>query len=94
MPDIRAILALEHKPFELNGAACLLKRPTLADLVDAVSANEQGPVFSKAWALHRHLLDPTGSPVFSTVDEAMRAPAGIAAKAVAAIEALYSEGSD
>lgn len=94
MKSITDILELKPFPFDINGAACFLKRPTLADLVDAISANERGPAFAKAWALHRHLLDADGLPVFASVDDALRMPAGAAAKAVQAIEALYGEGQD
>ncbi len=94
MKCISDILELKPVPFDLNGAPCFLKRPTLADLVDAISANERGPAFAKAWAIHRHLLDGDHAPVFASAEEALRMPAGAAAKAVQAIEALYSEGSD
>ena len=94
MKSISDILELKPVPLDLNGAPCFLKRPTLADLVDAISANERGPGFAKAWALHRHLLDAEGGPVFKSVEDALSMPAGLAAKAVQAIEALYSEGSD
>lgn len=94
MADIRSILALEPRRYELCGCPCLLKRPSLADLIDAVAINERGPAYAKAWALHRHLLDERGDPLFATVDDAMKAPAGMASKAIAAIEDLYSEGAD
>ena len=94
MNDLRAILSLEHAPFEFNGVKLQLRRPTLLDLVEAHEANQRDGAHSRAWAIQAHLLDMDGNKVFASVDAALACPAALAAAAFKAIEALYSEGSD
>jgi hypothetical protein len=94
LADIRAILALEPVPFAWNGHELLLKRPNLVDLCEAVEVNSRPAAESRAWALARHLLDSDGRPLFASPEAASACPSGLAAKAIPAIEALYSEGVD
>lgn len=94
MPDIGAILRLEPIPASWNGHDFQIARPTLADLVEAVDHAQKDPSSGRAWALHRHLRYTDGMPVFATVELAAHAPAGLAARFVPMIEALYNEGVD
>lgn len=94
MADLRAILALEPVPVDYRGARLMLKRPTLLDLVEAMEANAVGTAHARAWAIHRHVLDENGTPVFATPETALACPSGLAAKVFPMIEGLYQEGSD
>jgi hypothetical protein len=94
LPDLRSILALEPVPFEYMGVPLKLKRPSLIDLVEAVEANAVGTAHARAWAIHRHVLDENGTPVFATPETALACPSGLAAKTMPMIEELYKEGSD
>lgn len=94
MPDIRAILKCEPVACEILGFKVLLKRPTVADLLDAIEVTAKDPGNVKPWTLHRHLLDGDGAPVFPTVEDARCCPAHFGAEACAEIEKLYNEGRD
>lgn len=94
MADIRSILALEPIEAEYRGVRLRIDRPTLADLVEALDVQQRAPASGRAWFLYRHLKDADGSPLFDSVEAAERAPAGLAARFVPQIEALYSEGVD
>lgn len=94
MHDIRAILALEPVPLQWNGHKFHLSRPTLLDLIEAIDINTQDPKRGRQFGLFRHLHTEDGQPVFPSIEAAGGCPAGLAAKAVPMIEALYSEGAD
>lgn len=88
------MLALEPVPVEIDGAALLLKRPTLADLIDAIEVNRTQPENGKYWQLQRHALAPDGTALFADIAAASRCPAHIAALLSVKIETLYNEGRD
>lgn len=94
MRDIRSILALEPVAIEIDGCTVLLKRPTIADLVDAIEINRTSPELGKFWQIHRHALAPDGSALFADTDAASRCPAHLGARICVEIEALYNEGRD
>lgn len=95
MRNIRDILALRPKDAFIGGAPCKLARPDLVDLVEAIQLNQTSDVLAvRAWLLHRHLLDESGTRVFQSVEDAKCCPAHIAAEAISKIEELYNEGVD
>lgn len=94
MLDIRSVLALEPVRVEVDGAEVLIKRPTLADLIDAIEVNRTQPENGKYWQLHRHVMAPDGTRLFADFDAAAECPAHIAALLSVKIETLYNEGRD
>jgi len=78
----------------IGGFEVKLKRPTIADLLDAIEINSKSPADVKPWTLHRHLLDADGVPVFPDIESARLCPAHFGAEACAEIEKLYNEGRD
>ena len=94
MPDIRAMLALEPVRVDVDGAEVLIKRPTLADLIDAIEVNRTQPENGKYWQLQRHTMAPDGTQLFADIAAAAQCPAHIAALLSVRIESLYNEGRD
>lgn len=94
MHDIKAILKNEPVACEVLGFNVYIKRPTIADLIDAIEMTAKDPTNIKPWTLHRHLLDEDGLPIFPTVEDARLCPAHFGAEACARIEALYNAGRD
>ena len=94
MPDIRSILECKPVPCEIKGFHFLLKRPDVADLLDAIEVSAKDPKNVKPWTLHRHLLDGDGEPIFPDIQSARLCPAHLGAEACERIEQLYNEGRD
>jgi hypothetical protein len=94
LPDLAAILNLEPKRVEVMGVSLQLRRPTVADLAEALHVNADGEGKGNAWMLWRHVQHPDGRPVFADVEAAAAAPLAFAMKLIPLIEGLYAEGRD
>lgn len=94
MPDLSAILNSEPERVILQGVAFKLRRPTVADLAEALHVNATTPGDANAWMIWRHLLTEAGVPVFATVEHAKDCPLALATRLVPLIEGLYAEGRD
>jgi hypothetical protein len=92
MSDLLSILRLEHKPVEVSGVRLLLRRPTVADLAEALDVNEKAPKDANPTLLRMHVLNESGVPVFADLEAARQCPVALGAKLVAEIEGLYAEG--
>jgi hypothetical protein len=92
MADLLSILRLEHKPVEVSGVRLLLRRPTVADLAQALEVNEKSPKDGNPTLLQMHVLNESGVPVFADLESARQCPVAVGAKLISEIEGLYAEG--
>jgi len=94
LPDLSAILNSEPHSVVVKGVAFKLRRPTVADLAEALHVNATAPTDANAWMLKRHLLTENGVPVFASIDDAKNCPLALATRLIPMIEGLYAEGRD
>jgi hypothetical protein len=92
--SLAAALRLEHKPVERDGVRFLLRRPTVADLAEALEQNERDPKRANVWLLRSHVLNEQGVPVFADEAAAAQCPLALGRWLVAEVEGLYGEGRD
>lgn len=92
--------ALSLKPVQrqlADGTPYWLRRPTAADLIDAIEFSKASPERLHAWLVWKHLMDVENGilePVFGSIEEVMRSSATTVATIGAEAERLYSEGRD
>lgn len=94
MPDILAILSSAPRLIAVDGADLQLRRPTVADLAEALHVNATAPGDANAWLLWRHLETRAGVQVFSSLEHAKACPLHLALRIVPMIEEMYGEGRD
>ena len=93
MRSIRDALTLRPATVEVAGCSVQLRRPSAADLVEAIEVSQNMPTKLHAWLAWRHLLE-NGAPVFASLEQALEADGLTVAAIGKAAEALYSEGRD
>lgn len=92
--------ALLRKPVHRqlrDGSPYWLRRPSALDLIEAIEVSKSNPERLAAWLAWRHLHDYEEGrlePVFTSLDEALKADGATVAEVAQAAEALYSEGRD
>jgi hypothetical protein len=94
LPDLASILNCEPERVIAKGVAFELRRPTVADLAEALHVNATTPTDANPWMLKRHLLTENGVPVFASIDDARNCPLALATLLIPLIEGLYAEGRD
>ena len=94
MKSIRDIINLEPKCCEFEGLPFKLRRPSAADLIDALAYARDNPDATLAWMCWRHCLDNEGNLLFATIDAAMNADADFIVRVGKMAEAMYGEGRD
>jgi hypothetical protein len=62
LPDLDSILNCEPERVIAKGVAFKLRRPTVADLAEALHVNATTPTDANAWMIKRHLLTENGVP--------------------------------
>lgn len=88
---IHALLA-KPKRIEFRGEQVVLRRPTVADLVALMDANERG-VFLPAWYVLTHVMDGDAQ-AFESLEQVMRLDATAVNELSRHIDAMYGEGQD
>ena len=84
----------QPKTIEYRGEWVTLRRPTVADLAEALHVNATAPGEANAWLLWRHLETRAGVQVFSSLEHAKACPLRLALRIVPMIEEMYGEGRD
>lgn len=90
--NLKEALTLKNKEIEINGIKMTLRRPSVADLAEATNIAKSGTVNLTAWLVTHHLLE-NGSPVFTSVEEALNYDGVMLEQIALEIDKLYSEGS-
>lgn len=92
--------ALRLKPVQRelpDGTPYWLRRPSAADLIEAIEFSKATPEKLHAWLAWKHLYDLREGilePVFESMDEALAATATTVTAIGQEAERLYSEGRD
>lgn len=90
--SLKEALSLKNKEVEVEGIKITLRRPSLADLAEAVNIAKSGNISLTAWLVFNHLLE-NNSPVFASPEEALNYDGLILEKIALEVDKLYSEGS-
>ena len=91
--SIKEALTLKNKVVQIGGHTFTLRRPSVADLVEAVEQSKKSPSTFMAWLVYNDLVED-GKLVFDNVEEVL-ASDGVTVEAISAeIDKLYGAGLD
>jgi hypothetical protein len=91
---IRDALLLRHATAELSFGAVVLRRPSAADVIEAMDVSTKTPSHLYAHLVWRHLLDETGAPAFDSLERVLQCDGARVLEIGRAAERLYAEGRD
>ena len=91
--SIKLALALRNHTCSVQGHTFILRRPSVADLAEAVAEASKGDPHFTCWLIANHLLED-GKPVFEDPQEVLQCDGTLIQFLVGEIDKLYGEGSD
>jgi len=91
--SIKNALTLKNHVCSIQDHTFTLRRPSVADLAQAVSEAAKGDPHFSCWLVFNHLVED-GKPVFDTQDEVLACDGGLINFLVAEIDRLYGESQD
>lgn len=91
---IRDALLLRNTFAELSFGAVVLRRPSAADVIEAMDVSTKSPNHLYAHLVWRHLLDETGAPAFDSLERVLQCDGARVLEIGRAAERLYAEGRD
>lgn len=91
--SLRDALKLTNKVVEVDGMEVVLRRPSIADLVEAIEVSGDPKIHFVSWTVLNHLLEGN-KPMFSSLDEVMICDFRLVEKIGKEIDILYNEGRD
>lgn len=77
----------------VGGHSFTLRRPSVADLIQASEQIKTDPTTFMAWMVKEHLIED-GKPVFLNIDEVMECDGNMVEALAMEIDKLYGEGRD
>lgn len=91
--SIKEALALKNVVVVIGEHTFTLRRPSVADLIEAAEQSKKSPNTFLAWLVYNHLIED-GKPLFSSVEEVMLCDAVVAEVIGREVDKLYGEGRD
>lgn len=91
---IRDALLLRNATVQLSFGAVTLRRPSAADVIEAMDVSTKNPERLYAHFVWRHLLDESGRQAFDSVAAVLEQDGVRVLEIGRACEALYGEGRD
>jgi hypothetical protein len=89
--SLRDALALKNKVIVVDGTEVTLRRPSVADLVEAVQQSKTSTNFA-AWLVFTHLLAENNQPYFINEAEVLGCDGVFVDLLAIEIDKLYGEG--
>jgi hypothetical protein len=86
--SIKNALALRNHTCQAEGHTFVLRRPSIADMAEAVVQAKQGDPGFSAWLVMNHLVED-GKPVFDTPEEVLACDGSLINFLVTEIDGLY-----
>lgn len=77
----------------VDGMEVVLRRPSIADLLEAIDISGNPKIHFVSWTVFNHLLEGN-KPMFSSLDEVMQCDFHLVEKIGKEIDILYAEGRD
>jgi len=91
--SLRDALKLTNKLVKIDDMDVVLRRPSIADLVEAIEVSGNPKIHFAAWTVLNHLLEEN-KPMFSSLEEVMICDFRLVEKIGKEIDILYNEGRD
>jgi hypothetical protein len=91
---IRDALLLRHATVDTSFGVVTLRRPSAADVIEAMDVSAKAPGHLYAHLVWRHLLDETGAPAFDSLERVLQCDGTRVLEIGRAAERLYAEGRD
>jgi hypothetical protein len=92
--SIRDALLLRNATAELSFGTVTLRRPSAADVIEAMQVSASTPERLYAHFVWRHLLDESGRQAFDSVERVLEQDGVRVLEIGRACEKLYGEGRD
>lgn len=90
---IKDALKLKDHVCSIQDHTFVLRRPSVADLAQAVAEAKQGDPHFSCWLVFNHLVED-GKPVFDNQEEVLSCDGGLINFLVNEIDRLYGESQD
>lgn len=91
--SLKDALTLKNKEVVIDGTPVTLRRPSVADLAEAVQQAKTPDTFA-AWLVYNHLLAENGKLYFSNIQEVFDCDGHFAELIAIEVDKLYGEGRD
>lgn len=91
--SIKNALALRNHTCQAEGHTFVLRRPSIADLAEAVVQAKAGDPHFSCWLVFNHLVED-GKPVFDSPQEVLTCDGSLITYLVDQIDSLYGEVQD
>lgn len=91
--SIKDALARKDVKVEIGGHSFTLRRPSVADIVEATEQSSKEPKHFIAWLVMNHLIED-GVPVFTNIAEVLECDGNMVEALATEIDQLYGEGRD
>jgi hypothetical protein len=91
--SIKDALARKDVVVEIGGYSFTLRRPSVADIIEATEQSAKEPKHFVAWLVMNHLIED-GKPLFTSIQEVLDSDGNMVEALAAEIDRLYGEGRD